>query len=289
MASTRNLLSSSPTSLKPRLWLHRRKCPPPPTHQEPAPPSPPSPTDTRASFLSSLLNARWPKSEPESPIFGQTTPRALSPFRTHPTARPPSQASVPRSILRADSRAGRSARSLASVKFAERPGVWEYSDEDDEDDGLPPCSPGYTARRSVVAGRPGWYGSREALARELKERVKEREHDSDADSVDTYPPPRERERVHSNESFLKRIIGGSGKAQGRPHPPAKGHGAGEKPTISGPMPLQRAASIRGLQQVHKSHAETIIVKPAILAVPPAQAQKKSGKLRNFWGRYVKVS
>ncbi|KAH9994415.1 hypothetical protein BJV77DRAFT_304582 [Russula vinacea] len=82
--------------------------------------SPPSsPSDTRIqSLLAALLQARWPKTESEQPIFGQTAPRAVSPFRGK--QRPPPR-SMPRSILRTDPhpspRTVKSQRSLGCVKL----------------------------------------------------------------------------------------------------------------------------------------------------------------------------
>ncbi|KAI0063215.1 hypothetical protein BV25DRAFT_461344 [Artomyces pyxidatus] len=264
-SSSNNLLcQSSPTSLKPLLWLHRRQRPPQ-THNSPTP----SPTDTRASFLTSLLHARWPKSEPEDPIFGQTTPRALSPFRGQP--RPPSQLSMPRSILRADSRSkSQRERALGSVKFAASERVWEYAEDDDDDADLP-FDQGYGLPGADPddGRRPWWYGPREKA------------RDIDADSVTTYPPPRERER--GGDSFFRRFIGSSGKSHARGHRPALGKGVGEKPTISGPMPLLRAASVRELKDMHHSHE---VAKEKTMA---AAAAKKGGKMRTFWGRRAKAS
>src|SRR5712671_4154998 len=131
-SSSLNLLSqSSPGSSKSRLWLHRHRRLPSPRKSPPSSPSDPC----TQSFLASLLQARWPKTEPEEPIFGQTAPRAVSPFRGK--QRPPSAASMPRSILRTDSpsspRAIKSPRSLGCVKFVEQPGIWEYRRPEEEE------------------------------------------------------------------------------------------------------------------------------------------------------------
>jgi len=244
-SSSVNLLShSSLASAKPRLWLHRHKRSPAPRNSPPS-----SPNDSRTqSFLASLLQARWPKTEPEQPIFGQTAPRAVSPFRGK--HRPPSAASMPRSILRADShptspRTIKSPRSLGCVKFAEQPGVWEYPRPEEEinDD----C------------------GEQQQPHVEWRTRK-----DSDSDSIITLPPPGERT---PNEPFLKRLMGASNKNTKSPK---------ERPTISGPMPLARTASIRHMKEVNRSHSDLL---KEISKGPP----KKENKLRSLMGRYLKVS
>jgi hypothetical protein len=240
--SSINLLSPSKDPVKPRLWLHRHKHSPA-LRSSP----PPSPNDTRTqSFLASLLQARWPKTEPEQPIFGQTAPRAVSPFRGR--QRPGSAASMPlpRSILRTDSHSSprtiKSPRSLGCVKFAEQPGVCEYSPSEEVDD--------YGKSRPHVEWR----------ARK----------DSDGDSVITFPPPGE--RTH-NDSFFKRFISVPNKNA----KPVK-----DRPVISGPMPLARAASLRQVKEANRSHTELL---KEISKGPP----KKENKLRSLMGRYLKVS
>jgi hypothetical protein len=242
--SSINLLSHSQVSAKPRLWLHRHKRLPAPQNSPP-----PSPSDPRTqSFLAALLQARWPKTEPEPPIFGQTAPRAVSPFRNR--QRPGSAASMPlpRSILRTDSHSSprtiKSPRSLGCVKFAEQPGVWEYSRPEEEVDD-------YGKPRPHVEWRA--------------------QKDSDGDSVITLPPPGE--RTH-NDSFFKRFICASNK---NAKPAIK-----DRPIISGPMPLAKAASFRHMKEANRSHTELL---KEISKGPP----KKENKLRSLMGRYLKVS
>ncbi|KAI0307484.1 hypothetical protein B0F90DRAFT_1812962 [Multifurca ochricompacta] len=229
-SSSVNLLSRpSPTSTRPRLWLHRHKRLPGPRNSPP-----PSPSDPRTqSFLSSLLHARWPKTESEQPIFGQTAPRAVSPFRGK--QRPPSAASMPRSILRADShsrpRTIKSPRSLGCVKFAEQPGIWEYTHPEEERDMFEEHHP-----------RIAW----------------RTQNDSDEDSIITLPPPGE--RMH-NDSFFKRFMGASNKNTKA----VKG-----RPMISGPMPLARASSIREMKEASRSHTELL---KEISAGPPKKGNK----------------
>lgn len=243
-SSSANLLShTSPASTKPRLWLHRHKRSPVARNSPPS-----SPGDTRPqSFLASLLQARWPKTESDLPIFGQTAPRAVSPFRGK--HRPPSAASMPRSILRPDShsspRAIKSPRSLGCVKFVEQPGVWEYNHPEEEFDDC-----GYGTHRSNVEWRT--------------------RKNSDGDSIVTLPLPGE--RTH-NDSLFKRFMGVSNKNT---------KSVKERPMISGPMPLARAASIRHMKESNRSHTELL---KEISKGPP----KKENKLRSLMGRYLKVS
>lgn len=248
-SSSVNLLShSSSASAKPRLWLHRHKRSPAPRK---SPPSSPSDSYTQ-SFLASLLQARWPKTESEQPIFGQTAPRAVSPFRGK--QRPPSAASMPRSILRRDSHSSprtiKSARSLGCVKFAEQPGVWEFSRPEEEVDD---------------------YGEPHHPHIEWRTRK-----DSDGDSIITLPPPGERT---NNDSFFKRFMGASNK-------PTKttitSSAKPARPSISGPMPLARTASLRQIKEANQSHTELL---KEISKGPP----KKENKLRSLVGRYLKVS
>jgi hypothetical protein len=242
-SSSANLLShSSSASAKPRLWLHRHKRSPAPRKSPPS-----SPSDTRIqSLLASLLQARWPKTESEQPIFGQTAPRAVSPSRGK--QRPPSAASMPRSILRPEShsspRTMKSQRSLGCVKFAEQPGVWEYNPPEEEIDD-------YGVHHPHIEWRT--------------------RKDSDGDSTITLPPPGE--RTH-NDSFLKRFIGGPNK-----HTKSANN---DRPTISGPMPLARTASLRQMKEASQSHIELL---KEISKGPP----KKENKLRSLMGRYLKVS
>ena len=215
-SSSVNLLSQpSPTSARPRLWLHRHKRQPAVRNSPP-----PSPNDSRTqSFLTSLLQARWPKTEPEQPIFGQTAPRAVSPSRGK--QRPRSAASVPRSILRGDTSLKpptiKSSRSLGCVKFAAQPGVWEYNPPEEELD----------------AGdhhpRIAWRSQK----------------DSDGDSIITLPPPGERAQ---SDSFLKRFMGAS---------PKNTKNAKERPVISAPMPLAPASSLREMKEASRSHTELL--------------------------------
>jgi len=244
--STINLLSESPASTRQRLWLHRSKRS---LSTRNSPPS--SPNDSRTqSFLASLLQSRWPKTEPEPPIFGQTAPRAVSPFRGK--RRPPSAASMPRSILRTDSHSSprtiKSPRSLGCVKFAEQPGVWEYNPraQEEVDD--------YGEARSHIE----WCTRK----------------DSDSDSVITLPPPGERNPP--NDSFFKRIMGASSNKNTK--------SAKDRPTISGPMPLAKAASLRQMKEANRSHTELL---KEISKGPPTP--KKENKLRSLMGRYLKVS
>ena len=244
--STINLLSESPAPTKQRLWLHRSKRL---LSTQNSPPS--SPNDTRTqSFLASLLHSRWPKTEPEPPIFGQTAPRAVSSLRGR--QRPPSAASMPRSILRTDSvsspRTIKSPRSLGCVKFAEQPGVWEFNPpaEEQVDD--------YGEARPHIE----WCTRK----------------DSDLDSVTTLPPPGE--RTPHNDSFLKRIMGTPSNKNTR--------SVKDRPTISGPMPLAKAASLRQMKEANRSHTELL---KEISKGPPTP--KKENKLRSLMGRYLKVS
>ncbi|KAH9964558.1 hypothetical protein BC827DRAFT_1265828 [Russula dissimulans] len=251
-SSSLNLLSqSSPGSSKPRLWLHRHKRLPSPRKSPPS-----SPSDPRTqSFLASLLQARWPKSEPEEPIFGQTAPRAVSPFRGK--QRPPSAASMPRSILRTDSHSSprtiKSPRSLGCVKFVEQPGIWEYRCPEEEEADVEEAEVDeYGVNHPHVVWRTT-------------------PKDSDGDSATTLPPPGER----TQDSFFKRFLGTSNNKSARP--PVK-----ERPVISGPMPLARAASLRQTREANRSHAELL---KEISKGPP----KKENKLRSLMGRYLKVS
>jgi hypothetical protein len=158
---------------------------------------------------------------------------------------------MPRSILRTDSshhaspRTIKSPRSLGCVKFAERPGVFEFSrrpEEEVDDD----------------------YG-------EPQPRIEWRvQKDSDGDSVITLPPPGERA---PNGSVFKRFTGASNKSAKS----VKG-----RPTISGPMPLAKASSLRQLKEANRSHTEMM---KEISKGPP----KKENKLRSLMGRYLKVS
>ena len=228
-SSSINLLSrpSTTSSTRQRLWLHRHKRMPTLRNTPPS-----SPNDSRTqSFLTSLLQARWPKTEPEQPIFGQTAPRAVSPFRCR--QRPPSAASMPRSILRNDSHSSprtiKSPRSLGCVKFAEKPGIWEFSHAEVE----------------------------EEIDEEPRIEWRSRK-DSDGDSIITLPPPTERT---PNDSFLKRVMGTSNK-----NPKA----VKERPVISGPMPLARASSLREMKEASRSHTELL---KEISAGPPKKGNK----------------
>ncbi|KAI0252705.1 hypothetical protein BJV78DRAFT_1281552 [Lactifluus subvellereus] len=244
-SSSINLLSCpSATSTRPRLWLHRHKRIPAPRNTPPS-----SPSDSRTqSFLTSLLQARWPKTEPEQPIFGQTAPRAVSPFRCR--QRPPSAASMPRSILRTDSHSSpptiKSPRSLGCVKFAEKPGIWEFSHAEEEFDEFGGGQHHHPARVELRTQK-----------------------DSDGDSIITLPPPGERT---PNDSFLKRFMGASNK---------NAKAVKERPVISGPMPLARASSLREMKEASRSHTELL---KEISVGPP----KKGNKLRKLMGRYLKV-
>ncbi|KAI0271632.1 hypothetical protein BC834DRAFT_967083 [Gloeopeniophorella convolvens] len=257
-SSAVNLLQShpSPTSTRPRLWLHRHKRAPAPRASPP-----PSPSDSRTqSFLTALLQARWPKSEPEEPIFGQTAPRAVSPFRGKP--RPHSAASVPRSILRADAAhapAIKPARSLGCVKFAERAGVWEYSsaEEDDSDPFADPLPHPRVAWRMLSAQQ-------------------QQENDGDGDSIITLPPPGER-APGETAKFFRRLMPAVAAGGGKGTRPAK-----ERPVISAPMPLARASSLREMKEANRSHTELM---KEISTGPP----KKGNKLRSFVGRCFKGS
>jgi hypothetical protein len=244
-SSSINLLSRHhPTSTRPGLWLHRHKRIHPLRNTPPS-----SPTDSRTQFfLTSLLQARWPKTEPEPPIFGQTAPRAVSPFRCR--QRPPSAASMPRSILRTDShpspRTIKSPRSLGCVKFVEKPGIWEYNSHAEE-------------------GEWEKFGDHQPRA------VLPTQKDADGDSIVTLPPPGERTQ---NDSFFKWIMGGS--------PNKNTKAVKERPIISSPMPLARASSLRQMKEANRSHTELL---KEISVGPP----KKPNKLRTLVGRYLKVS
>ncbi|KAF8272374.1 hypothetical protein EI94DRAFT_339576 [Lactarius quietus] len=231
-SSSVNLLShssqESSTPTRPRLWLHRHKRQPATRNSPPS-----SPNDSRTqSFLTSLLQARWPKTETEQPIFGQTAPRAVSPSRGK--QRPPSAASVPRSILRGDTHSKpptiKSSRSLGCVKFAAQPGVWEYSQPEEELDA------------EDHHPRIAWRSQK----------------DSDGDSVITLPPPGERMQ---SDSFLKRFMGTSSKNTKI---------AKERPVISAPMPLARASSLRELKEANRSHTELL---KEISTGPPKKGKK----------------
>jgi len=252
--SSINLLSHSSVPVKPRLWLHRPKRSPAPRNSPPS-----SPSDRTQSFLASLLQARWPKTEPEQPIFGQTAPRAVSPLRGK--LRPSSAASMPRSILRTDShcspRTIKSPRSLGCVKFAEQPGVWEYRRREEEIDDYeeePQPHVEWRARK-----------------------------DSDGDSVITLPPPGERAQ---NDSFFKRFMGASSSKNTT--------SVKDRPIISGPMPLARAASLRQMKEANRSRNE--LVKEAnrshnelLKEISKGPTKKKENKLRSLMGRYLKAS
>ncbi|KAI9513142.1 hypothetical protein F5148DRAFT_471119 [Russula earlei] len=246
-SSAIHLLSHpSLASARPRLWLHRHK------HLPASQKSPlSSPSDPRTqSFLASLLQARWPKTEPEQPIFGQTAPRAVSPFRGK--QRPPSAASMPRSILRTDSHSSprtiKSPRSLGCVKFAEQPGIWEYRHPEEEEE-VADIYVGYEVHHPHIQWRT--------------------QRDTDEDSITMLPPPGER----TPDPFLKRFLGGSNKGP----KPVK-----ERLVISGPMPLARAASIRQMREASRSHTE-------LLKEISKGPSKKENKLRSLMGRYLKVS
>lgn len=244
-SSSANLLSHS-SSAKQRLWLYRHKRSPVPRK---SPPSSPSDTHNTQSLLAALLQARWPKTESEQPILGQTAPRAISPFRGK--QRPPSAASMPRSILRTDSRCSprtiKSPRSLGCVKFAEQPGVWEFNrPEEEEIDEYGEHIPHIEWRTPK---------------------------DSDGDSIITLPPPGE--RAHNDNSFFKRFIGVSSNKHTT-------KSTKDRPIISGPMPLARASSLRQMKEANRSHTELL---KEISKGPP----KKENKLRSLMGRYLRVS
>jgi hypothetical protein len=129
---------------------------------------------------------------------------------------------MPRSILRTEShstpRTIKSARSLGCVKFVEQPGVWEFSQPEEEVDDYGEYHPHIEWR------------SRK---------------DSDGDSIITLPPPGE--RTH-NDSFFKRLIGVPNKHT---------KSAKDRPMISGPMPLARTTSLRQLKEASQSHTELL--------------------------------
>ncbi|KAI0005379.1 hypothetical protein BJV74DRAFT_803977 [Russula compacta] len=156
---------------------------------------------------------------------------------------------MPRSILRTDShcspRTIKSPRSLGCVKFVEQPGVWEYNHPEEEFD-----DHGYGLHHSNVEWRT--------------------RKDSDGDSIITLPLPGE--RTH-NDSLFKRFMGVSNKNT---------KSVKERPMISGPMPLARAASMRQMKESNRSHTELL---KEISKGPP----KKENKLRSLMGRYLKVS
>jgi hypothetical protein len=58
----------------------------------------------------------------------------------------------------------------------------------------------------------------------------------------------------------------------------------DRPTISGPMPLAKAASLRQMKEANRSHTELL---KEISKGPPTP--KKENKLRSLMGRYLKVS
>ncbi|ETW87703.1 hypothetical protein HETIRDRAFT_167279 [Heterobasidion irregulare TC 32-1] len=264
-SSSHHLVSSVSTRGS-RLWLHRRRRLATDNQTTTA-------SNTRSSFLTSLLHSRWPKSELEDPIFGQTTPRALSPHRQHfhdehdrdllppVRERPPSTLSAPRSILtRVDSRDKRSVRSFkGSVKFVEKPKLWEYEE---------------------YYGDYGFDNERQNRwnVGQVKDDVDE------ADSVMTLPPSTARSRARS-ESILRRFIGSSGKSHARGHGKGKKvQGIGEKLVISGPMPLVKAASMRDLKQSSDPDRKGNVKEKGTNMASGAGATKKGNKLRTFWGR-----
>jgi hypothetical protein len=161
---------------------------------------------------------------------------------------------MPRSILRTDShcspRTIKSPRSLGCVKFAEQPGVWEFSRPEEEEE-------------DIID-----YGEHVPHI-EWRNRK-----DSDGDSIITLPPPGERDK--HNDSFFKRFIGASSNKHTKL---VKESG---RPIISGPMPLARAASLRQLKEASRSHTELL---KEISTGPP----KKENKLRSLMGRYLRVS
>jgi hypothetical protein len=129
---------------------------------------------------------------------------------------------MPRSILRGDTQSTphtvKSSRSLGCVKFAAQPGVWEYSQPEEELDGFGDNHP-------RIAWRP--------------------KKDSDGDSIITLPPPGERTQ---SDSFLKRFMGPTSKNT---------KSSKERPVISAPMPLARASSLRELKEANRSHTELL--------------------------------
>lgn len=157
---------------------------------------------------------------------------------------------MPRSILRTDShcspRTIKSPRSLGCVKFAEQPGVWEFNRPEEEEE---------------VEDYEGHVPHVEWRTRK----------DSDGDSIITLPPPGE--RAH-NDSFFKRFIGASSNKHTK--------SVKDRPTISSPMPLARASSLRQMKEANRSHTELL---KEISKGPP----KKENKLRSLMGRYLRVS
>ncbi|KAI0033731.1 hypothetical protein K488DRAFT_84680 [Vararia minispora EC-137] len=390
--------SATPASnAKPRLWLHRRR-------------RRTSSSDTRA-LLAALFHSRWPRSEPEDPIFGQTAPRALSPCRAQqlrgdetvtpsrvptprpqkvdapalkaqqsplkpclvtpnkplsssssspspatpavkpraaspplksclispskpsspqasspepsspfpalrsppispskarpsspgvkarpsspspvpaakprltnspPAPRPHSTQSVPRSILRSDSRLGLGRTTPCSVTFAARAGVRVYATASASSSTLSLGSPADGAEPKSDAGRQklNWYQRRE------------KQHDWDAGSTVTYPPARVKK-----DSFLKRCFGSSGKKEKGPL------------VISSPMPLARAASLRDMRNIREDEArkeacgrENAGERRKLRKLPPlagdedghakeAQVTVGSGGRRRLWSRKTGV-
>ncbi|VDB95434.1 unnamed protein product [Peniophora sp. CBMAI 1063] len=340
--------SSSPVPAvaapKPRLWLNRQRRRPVSTDETP---------QTRA-LLTSLLHSHWPRSEPENPIFGRTTPRALSPMRgqrlhphldddsrsstprprplshasvplrssasqgatsildssplvklstllpdsdmppcppsraiyspaspsvphkshtlrprpsvrfqpetssavaARPTSpslsintnlrpstptpkslrpRPPSTQSVPRSILRSDSRlplsdVGAKTTRKTSVKFARRSDVRSYRIPDE-------CMIESPDGEVETYARPTWYEVREARARQGDEGINhERRRGAESHGPSAKEREQEKQREKEKESLLRRCFLWKEKAE-----PAK-------PVISGPMPLARASSLRDMR------------------------------------------
>jgi len=167
---------------------------------------------------------------------------------------------MPRSILRTDShstpRTIKSPRSLGCVKFVEQPGVWEYRYPEEEE-------------AEVGEGEEADFDEYGVHHPHVVWRTTQR--DSDEDSVTTLPPPGER----TQESFFKRFLG-------TPNNKSPRSSVRERPVISGPMPLARAASLRQVKEANRSHAELL---KEISKGPP----KKENKLRSLVGRYLKVS
>jgi hypothetical protein len=118
-------------------------------------------------------------------------------------------------------RTTKSARSLDCVKFAKQPGIWGYNRPEEKVDD---------------------YGEPHHPHVEWRSRK-----DSDSDSVTTLPPPGERT---NNGLVFKCFMGPSNK---HTKTTITSSTRAVRLTISGPMPLVRAASLRQMKGANQSH------------------------------------
>ncbi|KZV77531.1 hypothetical protein PENSPDRAFT_679085 [Peniophora sp. CONT] len=230
------VLDSSPlTKMSPLLPVSdMQPCPPPRAiYSPPSVPSKPHTLKNRPSVRfqpeSTSANAR-----PTSPALSiNTNIRPSTPTPKSQRPRPPSTQSVPRSILRSDSRLPLSNTTTTtrktSVKFARRSDVRSYRMPDEFMIDSPD-------REVETYATPTWYECREARARqEEAEMARERRRDAVAQSTKEREREQEKQREKEKESLLRRCFLWKDKSE-----PAK-------PVISGPMPLARASSLRDMR------------------------------------------